>query len=122
MACSKGYGTLFCFDQCPLYYKAIPVVMIYFKLMISDSDTGLPSKVIVYSNTRERIQNFVDNIRKKMNEDPVLKTIDIITLLGALTKEEKARYIQMSVMGSQKHPELEINYSTQQVGLATQVS
>ena len=79
-----------------------------FKAMISDSDGNLPSKVIVYSNTRERIITFAENIRKRMNSDVDMKDIDVITLIGTLTKEEKARLIRIFVNGSQQHPDLKI--------------
>ena len=88
--------------------KPFQYVMKSFKDMISDSDDDLPSKVIVYSNTRERILNFADSIRKKMNSDAIMKKIDIISLVGTLTKQEKTNYIRLFVNGSSKHPHLKI--------------
>ena len=88
--------------------KPFQHVMKSFKDMISNSDDGLPSKVIVYSNTRERILNFADSIKKKMNSDSIMKEIDIISLVGTLTKQEKAKYIRLFVNGSTKHPQLKI--------------
>ena len=73
--------------------------------MITHSDDGLPHKVIFYSNTRERILNFAESIRKRMNSDPVMTSIDIISLVGTFTKEEKAKKIRSFVNGSHKHPD-----------------
>ena len=74
----------------------------------SDSISNLPTKVIVYSNTREKILNFAESIKKKMNSDKVLKGIDIITLVGTLTKQEKTEFIRLFVNGSRKHPDLKL--------------
>ena len=83
-------------------------VMNTFKAMVTSSDDSLPHKVIVYSNTRERIMTFADSLRKRMNSDPIMKEIDIISLVGTFTKEEKARKLRTFVNGSSKHPELKI--------------
>ena len=77
--------------------------------MITPCDDGLPNKVIVYSNTRERILNFAESIRKRMNSDPEMRSIDIISLVGTFTKEEKAKKIRSFVNGSYRHPELKLN-------------
>ena len=83
-------------------------VMNTFKAMVTSSDDSLPHKVIVYSNTRKRIMTFADSLRKRMNSDPIMKEIDIISLVGTFTKEEKARKLRTFVNGSSKHPELKI--------------
>ena len=96
--------------------KPFQHVMKTFKSMISNSDSepdsmspsNLPTKVIVYSNTRERILNFAGSIKKKMNADKVLREIDIISLVGTLTKQEKAQLIRLFVHGSRKHPDLKL--------------
>ena len=59
--------------------KPFQYVMRTFKSMITDSDDGLPNKVIVYSNTRERILNFAESIRKRMNSDPVMTSMIDLT-------------------------------------------
>ena len=89
--------------------KPFQFVMRTFKSMITPCDDGLPNKVIVYSNTRERILNFAESIRKRMNSDPVMRSIDIISLVGTFTKEEKAKKIRSFVNGFYKHPELKLN-------------
>ena len=88
--------------------KPFQYVMKSFKDLISDSEDGLPSKVIVYSNTRERIHNFAGSVRKRLNSDAIMKKIDIISLVGTFTKEEKAKYIRLFVNGSTKNPHLKI--------------
>ena len=84
----------------------------------SDSDSNsepvpiahpvLPNKVIVYSNTRERILNFAESIKKKMNADKVLKEIDVISLVGTLTKDKKVELLRLFVNRSKKHPEMQL--------------
>ena len=44
-----------------------------------------------------------------MNSDPVMTSIDIISLVGTFTKEEKATKIISFVNGSHKYPELKLN-------------
>jgi superfamily II DNA helicase RecQ len=100
--------------------KPFQHVMKTFKSMISNSpsesnpdadsvsSSNLPTKVIVYSNTRERILNFAESIKKKMNADKVLKDIDIISLVGTLTKQEKTELIRLFVNGSRKHQDLKL--------------
>ena len=62
----------------------------------------LPNKVIVYSNRRVRIFNFADKLEKLLDQDPDFKTVDVLTLTGNLTKEEKASFIRMFINGSSK--------------------
>ena len=54
----------------------------------------LPKKVIVYSNAKQRIWQIEDKIGEDLDEDDNLHLIDIIEVDGALTKVEKAFYIQ----------------------------
>ena len=54
----------------------------------------LPKKVIVYSNAKKRIRQIEDKIGEDLDEDDDLHLIDIIEVDGALTKIEKAFYIQ----------------------------
>ena len=54
----------------------------------------LPKKVIVYSNAKKRIRQIEDKIGEDLDEDDDLHMIDIIEVDGALTKVEKAFYIQ----------------------------
>jgi len=44
-----------------------------------------------------------------MNSDPEMRSIDIISLVGTFTKEEKAKKIRSFVNGSYRHPELKLN-------------
>ena len=62
----------------------------------------LPNKVIVYSNRRIRIFNFAEKLEKFLDADPDFKTVDVLTLTGTLTKEEKASFIRMFINGSSK--------------------
>ena len=87
--------------------KPFQHLMKTFKLLISDNP-NLPSKIIVYSNTRSKIINFTESIKKKMDADAIMKNIDVITLVGTLTKQEKSSYIRKFVNGSKKHPQLQI--------------
>ena len=75
---------------------------------ISNFQPNLPNKVIVYSNTREKILNFAESVKKKMNADNVLKTIDVISLVGTLTKDEKAEFVRIFINGSSKHTDLKV--------------
>ena len=43
-----------------------------------------------------------------MNADKVLKEIDAISLVGTLTKDEKAELLRLFVNGSKKHPEMQL--------------
>ena len=63
---------------------------------------SLPNKVIVYSNRRIRVFNFVEKLEKLLDMDDDFKKVDILTLVGTLTKEEKAEYIRLFVNGSAK--------------------
>ena len=63
---------------------------------------SLPNKVIVYSNRRIRVFNFVEKLEKLLDMDDDFKKVDILTLVGTLTKEEKAEYIRLFVNGSSK--------------------
>ena len=60
----------------------------------------LPNKVIVYSNRRVRIWNFAEKLEKLLDGDDNCKKVDVLTLVGTITKEEKAAYIRMFVNGS----------------------
>lgn len=68
----------------------------------------LLNKVIVYSNTREKILNFAESIKKKTNADDVLKKIDVISLVGNLTKDEKSELLRLFINGSSKHTDLKL--------------
>ena len=57
-------------------------------------EVGLPKKVIVYSNAKQRIRKIEDKIGEDLDEDDDLHLLDIIEVDGALTKVEKAFYIQ----------------------------
>ena len=59
----------------------------------------LPNKVIIYSNRRVRIQNFSDKLETLLDKDPSLRCVDVLTLVGTLTKEEKAANIRLFLMG-----------------------
>ena len=61
---------------------------------------SLPNKVIVYSNRRVRIFNFADKLEKHFDCDDDFKNVDVLTLVGTITKEEKAAYIRMFINGS----------------------
>ena len=54
---------------------------------------SLPNKVIVYSNRRVRIFNFAEKLEKLLDMDDDFRKVDVLTLVGTLTKEEKAEYI-----------------------------
>ena len=56
---------------------------------------SFPNKVIVYLNRRIRIFNFADKLETLLDADPNFKTVDVLTLTGTLTKEEKAHFIRM---------------------------
>ena len=43
-----------------------------------------------------------------MNADKVLKKIDIISLVGTLTKDEQAQFLRLFVNGSKEHPEMQL--------------
>jgi superfamily II DNA helicase RecQ len=43
-----------------------------------------------------------------MNADKSMKDIDIICLIGTLTKDEKAKFIRLFIHGSDKHPEIKL--------------
>ena len=43
-----------------------------------------------------------------MNADEALREIDLISMVGTLTKEEKAEYLRLFVNGSKKHPEMKL--------------
>ena len=61
---------------------------------------SLPNKVIAYSNRRVRIFNFADKLEQLLDRDDDFKKVDVLTLVGTLTKEEKAAYIRMFINGS----------------------
>ena len=63
---------------------------------------SLANKVIVYSNRRVRIFNFAEKLEKLLDMDDDFKKIDVLTLVGTLTKEEKAEYIRLFVNGSSR--------------------
>jgi len=60
----------------------------------------LPNKVIIYSNCRVRIQNFSDKLETLLDKDPLLRCVDVLTLVGTFTKEEKAANIRLFLNGS----------------------
>ena len=60
----------------------------------------LPNKVIVYSNRRTRIENFAEKLEALLDKDPIHRSIDVLTLVGTLTKEEKAANIRLFLNGS----------------------
>ena len=60
----------------------------------------LPNKVILYSNHRTRIENFAEKLEALLNKDPIHRSIDVLTLVGTLTKEEKSANIRLFLNGS----------------------
>ena len=63
---------------------------------------SLPNKVIVYSNCRVCIFNFAEKLEKLLDMDDDFRNVDVLTLVGTLTKEEKAEYIRLFVNGSNR--------------------
>ena len=54
------------------------------------------NKVIVYSNSRTKIIDFAEKLKSDfLDMDESLSSIDVITLVGTHTKEEKGQYIRL---------------------------
>ena len=61
---------------------------------------NLPSKVIIYSNTRARIETIGEDLCKFLDKDIELCNTDVLVLVGKLKMEQKAKYIDLFVNGS----------------------
>ena len=55
---------------------------------------NLPTKVIIYSNQRNKIMEFCEKIENFLDEDNELFHIDAIALVGTLTVAQKSQYIK----------------------------
>jgi superfamily II DNA helicase RecQ len=57
-------------------------------------------KYVVYANRRLTVESFSKNYSLALDEDDSLYKVDIICLVGTLTKEQKAHHIRTFVQGS----------------------
>ena len=60
----------------------------------------LPNKVIINSNTRTRVLALAEKLETYLDEDEVLRTINVLTLLGPHARAQKATTIDIFVNGS----------------------
>jgi len=76
----------------------------------------LPKKVIIYSNQRTKIMTCVDRLEYFFDKDDALSDCDVLTLVGTLTKEEKAYIIKLFL--SDNETNLNVLCATSGVGNA----
>jgi ATP-dependent DNA helicase RecQ len=78
--------------------------------------SSLPTKVIVYSNQRTKIVTCAEGIEGFFDNDDDLWNHDVITLIGTLTRDEKAHIIKTFLADDE--PKLSVLCATSGVGNA----
>lgn len=77
----------------PLWYASVKKTI---GVYLSD-DPILPNKVMVYSNSRQRILSLVDKLEIYLDEHEKFEDIDVLTLVGTQPREEKAATIDLFI-------------------------
>ena len=63
------------------------------------NESNVTKKYVVYTNRRTSVDSFAKNLSKALDEDDTLHHLDIVSLVGTLTKEQKAHHIRTFVAG-----------------------
>ena len=79
----------------PLWYSSVQKTITFY---LPDHAT-LPNKVIIYSNARQRILKLVEKLKNYLDGDEKFDKIDILTLVGTLSRAEKAATIKRFING-----------------------
>ena len=74
----------------PLWYSSVQKTIAFY---LPDHAT-LPNKVIIYSNVRQQILKLVEKLENYLDGDEKFDEIDILTLVGTLSRAEKAATIK----------------------------
>jgi superfamily II DNA helicase RecQ len=88
-------------------------------LLFNADVPNLPHKAVVYSNKRIKICSFAERLEDYLDSENVLFHHDVLTLVGTLSRDEKAQIINLFVNGTTE-PELNPNIlcATSSVGNA----
>ena len=81
----------------PLWYSSVQKTIAFY---LPDHST-LRNKVIIYSNARQQILKLVEKLENYLDGDEKFDEIDILTLVGTLSRAEKAATIKRFINGSE---------------------
>ena len=80
---------------------------------------SLPCKVIIYSNARSRLVELVEKLSRYFDSNDTLESCNILSLVGAQTRAQKATTIDTFVNGSSNLPyKYDVLCATSSVGNA----
>ena len=98
----------------PLWYSSVQKTIAFYL----PTHATLPNKVIIYSNARQRILKLVEKLENYLDAHEKFEEIDVLTLVGTLSRAEKAATIKRFLNGMESEMKMNILCATSGVGNA----